>query len=226
MKAILLSTVASILLMCPQALSAQNDTLSGVLYNAKNKVIRNYPVTLGKLVPVTVKTSRNGVFIIPGANLEDTLYIGVPGEDKEIRIPVSGYNYLTVRLTKSNYEASHRLEPDAALLKILTRERNKMVSSSTMNKEEIVKSRCQDILCLLRQMSGVSMQGGSIRIRGVGSVNSSNDALVVLDGIPMNDLTILSSIHPRNLEEISVLKEGTQYGARGANGVIIIKTAK
>jgi outer membrane receptor for ferrienterochelin and colicin len=206
--------------------SAQNDTLTGVLYNAKNKVVRNYPVTLGKLAPVTVKTSRNGVFIIPEANLKDTLYIRIPGGKMEFQIPVSEYNYLTVRLMKSNYEINHYQEPDVALLKILNRERNKMISSSTMNKDEIEKSRCQDILCLLRRMSGVSIQGSSIQIRGVGSINSSNDALIVLDGIPMNDLSVLSSIHPRNLEEISILKEGSQYGAMGANGVIIIKTAK
>jgi outer membrane receptor for Fe3+-dicitrate len=200
--------------------------LTGVLYNAKDKVIKNYPVTLGKHIPVTVKTNKNGLFSIPGANLWDTLYIELPREEKEIQIAVNGYNYLTVKLMKGNYETSRRLEPDAGLLKILNRERNKMISSATMNKEEIIKSRCQDIFCLLRQMSGVSMQDGSIRIRGIGSIHSSNDALVVLDGIPMNDLNILSSIPIHNLEEISILKEGTQYGARGANGVIIIKTAK
>jgi hypothetical protein len=218
--------MAGMLLLCTQTADAQNDTLTGVLYNAKNKVVRNYPVTLGKLLPVTVKTSRNGVFIIPEADLTDTLYIRIPGEKMEFRIPVSGYNYLTVRLMKNNYEINHYQEPDVALQKILNRERNKMISSSVMNKDEIEKSRCQDIFCLLRRMSGVSVQGGSIRIRGVGSVNSSNNALIVLDGIPMNDLSVLSSIHPRNLEEITILKEGAQYGAMGANGVIIIKTVK
>ncbi|MDR1919731.1 MAG: Plug domain-containing protein [Tannerellaceae bacterium] len=224
MRTILLAT--SVFLFLAHTAISQNDTLIGVLHNEKGKAIRNYPVSLGKVLPLTVKTDKNGLFTLPGANLQDTLYIEIPKEGKEVRIPLNGYNYLNIKLTQSSYEAQRQGEPDAELSKILYRERNKMISSSTMNKNEIEKSRCQDIICLLRRMSGVSMIGGAIRIRGIGSINSSNDALIVLDGIPMNDQSVLTTLSIWDVEEVSILKEAAQYGVRGANGAIIIKTSK
>jgi TonB-dependent SusC/RagA subfamily outer membrane receptor len=212
--------------MVSQAVVGQGDTLTGVLRNAKDRAVRNYPVALGREAPVVVKTDARGVFRFVGVDLNDTLFVDLPGEDRTVVVAVNGYNYITVKLTGTDFEAERRLEPDAGLKKILSREREKMVSSTTMGREEIEKSRCLDIPCLLKRMSGVFVSGSTVRVRGIGSVNSSNDALVVLNGIPMNDNSILSSFPVRDVEEISVLKEGSQYGARGANGVIIIRTSR
>ena len=73
--------------------------------------------------------------------------------------------------------------------------------------------------------SGQPGSGVSIRIRGVGT-NGSNDPLFIVDGFPMGDL---ESINPRDIESMDVLKDAASaaiYGARGANGVIIITTKK
>jgi outer membrane receptor for Fe3+-dicitrate len=180
---------------------------------------------LGKTNPQTLKTSKNGVFVFPKANLQDTLYVRMQKSTQEIQIALNGYNYLTVTLMQNDYQANQQFTPDAGMLKILARERNKMLSSVTMNKEEIEQTHCLDIFCLLRRMSGVTVQGESIRIRGISSVNSSNEALIVVDGIP-NDMAILNSIPIQNIEEISVLKEASIFGARGANGAVIIRTVK
>ncbi|WP_229235900.1 TonB-dependent receptor [Dyadobacter tibetensis] len=82
------------------------------------------------------------------------------------------------------------------------------------------------------QMPGVTViqrsgrpgaSGGEIRVRGVGSFGATPDALVLIDGIPgsMND------INPNDIKTISVLKDASSaaiYGARSANGVILITT--
>ena len=65
-----------------------------------------------------------------------------------------------------------------------------------------------------------------IRIRGSRSITASNDPLIVVDGI-MDAVNSLSDINPSDIEAISVLKDASAtaiYGARGANGVIIITT--
>ena len=65
-----------------------------------------------------------------------------------------------------------------------------------------------------------------IRIRGSRSITASNDPLIVVDGV-MDAVTSLSDINPSDIEAISVLKDASStaiYGARGANGVIIITT--
>ncbi len=80
------------------------------------------------------------------------------------------------------------------------------------------------------QVTGGTGQPGSsanIRIRGIGSVNASSAPLYVVDGAPFDGS--LSSINTNDIESITVLKDATSaalYGARGANGVIIITTKK
>lgn len=67
----------------------------------------------------------------------------------------------------------------------------------------------------------------SIRIRGVGSINASADPLYVLDGMPFDG--DIASINTMDVESMTVLKDAAAaalYGARGANGVIIITTKK
>lgn len=67
--------------------------------------------------------------------------------------------------------------------------------------------------------------GGSIRIRGIGTLGNSNP-LVVIDGIPEGSLDLLN---PNDIETISVLKDAASssiFGVRGANGVILVTTKK
>ena len=73
--------------------------------------------------------------------------------------------------------------------------------------------------------SGQPGEDASIVIRGYGSINASQDPLYVVDGIPFDGS--LSSINPSDIEAMTVLKDasaGALYGARGANGVVMITT--
>ena len=78
-------------------------------------------------------------------------------------------------------------------------------------------------------ISGFSGQPGSaieIRIRGNSSLNAGNKPLYVIDGVPM-EIKNLNLINPEHINELTVLKDASataMYGARGANGVIIITT--
>lgn len=73
--------------------------------------------------------------------------------------------------------------------------------------------------------------GIAVRIRGVTSLHGNNEPLYILDGMPIaaGPGGSLSGINPHDIESIRVLKDPTDtamYGARGANGVIVIKTKK
>lgn len=77
--------------------------------------------------------------------------------------------------------------------------------------------------------------GSKIRIRGGTSLNASNDPLIVIDGVPLDNNSIsgapspFSLINPADIENMTVLKDASStaiYGARAANGVIIITTKK
>ncbi len=67
----------------------------------------------------------------------------------------------------------------------------------------------------------------SVRIRGVASITSGSDPLVVVDGVPMS--VSLSSINPNDIETIDVLKDAASaaiYGSRGSAGVILVTTKR
>lgn len=75
---------------------------------------------------------------------------------------------------------------------------------------------------------GSPMGAGTIRIRGVGSFNSSQDPLFVIDGVPTNT-NLNHTINAQDIESMQVLKDAASasiYGSRAANGVIIITTKK
>lgn len=75
------------------------------------------------------------------------------------------------------------------------------------------------------RVAGVTVQGTTIRVRGSRSVLGDNDPLILVDGLEMSDL---SSISPDSVDSIEVLKDASTaiYGARGANGVILITLKK
>jgi TonB-dependent SusC/RagA subfamily outer membrane receptor len=66
-----------------------------------------------------------------------------------------------------------------------------------------------------------------IRIRGYSTTND-NSPLYVIDGIQTTDPNVMRDINPRDIENISVLKDGSAaiYGARASNGVIVVTTKK
>lgn len=83
---------------------------------------------------------------------------------------------------------------------------------------------------------GAPGSAAKIRIRGGSSMKASNDPLIVIDGVPVDNTTSingmanpLASVNPNDIESFSVLKDASAaaiYGSRASNGVIIITTKK
>ena len=79
----------------------------------------------------------------------------------------------------------------------------------------------------ITQTNGQPGTSASIRIRGVGSMSASNSPLYVVDGVPYDGE--ISAINPQDIESMTVLKDAAAnaiYGARGANGVVLITTKR
>jgi iron complex outermembrane receptor protein len=82
---------------------------------------------------------------------------------------------------------------------------------------------------------GAPGSGATIRVRGGSSLNASNDPLIIIDGVPIDNnnvsgsSNILSFINPNDIETFTVLKDASAtaiYGSRASNGVILITTKK
>ena len=77
----------------------------------------------------------------------------------------------------------------------------------------------------MTQVSGRPGESSKIRIRGIGTINASTDPLIVVDGVPYDG--DMNTINPDDVESLTVLKDAASsalYGARGANGVVMITT--
>ncbi len=109
-------------------------------------------------------------------------------------------------------------------------------SAGVVEAKEIEKRQVSNISnALAGTIAGVQVlsnngQPGSsatIRVRGVGSINAETDPLYVVDGVPFDG--DLSSLNSTDIESMTVLKDAAStalYGARGANGIIMITTKK
>ena len=109
-------------------------------------------------------------------------------------------------------------------------------SAGTVKSESLQKRTVANVSKALEGMvagisttsgSGQPGEGASIQIRGTGSINASSDPLYVVDGIPFDGN--LSALNPNDIENLTVLKDASAaalYGARAANGVIMITTKR
>ena len=168
-------------------------------------------------------------------------------EGADLQISSVGYQTVTVKAQPSLVVV---LKEDAALLNEVvvigygTVKKNDATGSvSTVKPSEIqagLATSAQDLL--VGQAPGVVVTsaggpegGGTIRVRGGSSLNASNDPLVVVDGVPLDNSGIqgmgnaLSMIAPDNIENMTILKDASAtaiYGSRASNGVIIITTKR
>ena len=109
-------------------------------------------------------------------------------------------------------------------------------SAATLKSDDIVKTQSSNVAnALTGKVAGLQTSQGSgslgseptIRIRGIGSINAGNDPLWVVDGVPYEGDK--NNINMADIETMTVLKDAASnalYGARGANGVIMITTKR
>jgi len=92
--------------------------------------------------------------------------------------------------------------------------------------ENVINSYSNIYDYLQGRVSGVMVTPDHrIIIRGVSSINLSSEALILVDGVEVSDL---SSLSPNDVDTVTVLKDSSAsiYGVRGANGVILITTKR
>ena len=107
------------------------------------------------------------------------------------------------------------------------KDKDKLNAISSINEEDIDFSHYSDIYEIMRgRFPGVQIIGNEIIIRGgTSSIHGSNAALLIVDGVEVNERDF-GSLPTTVIGSINVLKgpAGSIYGVRGANGVVIVKT--
>ena len=215
----------------------QQVRITGTVIDESGSVLPGVTVivkgtTLGAL------TDLSGKYTLANVPIDATLVFSFVGMTP-MEIPVSGKNQIDVVMKQE----AIGLE-EVVVIGYGTQKKRDVSTSIASVSTEALKDKpvASFTTAMSGQMAGVRILssnnapgGGSIiRIRGVSSINATNDPLIVIDGFPLKDgfdqtQNPLNSINTADIESIEVLKDASSsaiYGAQAANGVILITTKK
>lgn len=212
--------------------------------NVKGRVIdENGEPIIG--ANILVKGTTNGTI----TDYDGNFTLEVSDKNAIIRIGYIGYKDYEVSASQQNLvivlkENTEMLE-DVVVIGYGTVKKSDATGSVTAIKPDDfnkgLQTTAQD--ALVGKMSGVNVVSGSgapgssatIRIRSGASLSASNDPLIVIDGVPVDNSTIegggnvIGAINPNDIETFTILKDASAtaiYGSRASNGVIVITTKK
>lgn len=220
------------------SVSAQQIQITGVVKDAKT----GEPL-FG--VNILEKNTTNGTI----TDLDGNFSMSVPSNAvlifryvgyEALEIPVSGRRNIAVMLTEDavaigevlviGYGTVKKNDATGSLTAIKPDAMNKGL---TTNAQDMIMGKVAGMT--VTSNGGTPGGGATIRIRGGSSLSASNDPLIVIDGLALDNEGIkgvanfLSTINPNDIESFTVLKDASAtaiYGSRASNGVIIITTKK
>ena len=229
--------VALLLMGCLQLL-AQTRTIKGEVTDAQNG-----EALIG--ATVMVEGEKGGTV----TDFDGNFSLQVSSSAKKIKVSYIGYidkvlaisENMNVKLESDSkaladvvvigYGTARKSDLTGSVATVKSKDFNKGLVSSP---EQLINGKVSGVQIMSN--SGSASAGSTIRVRGGASLNASNDPLIVLDGVPLeqggisgNSSNFLSMINPSDIESMTVLKDASStaiYGSRASNGVIIITTKK
>ena len=233
-----------ILLITATVLYGQGRTVSGTITDEEGSPLPGVTVTIKGTTTGTV-TDIDGNYNI-SVNDGDILVFSFVGFDSQ-EMAVGSRSVLDLAMSGATELSeviivgygSQRQEDLTGAIQVVSAE--KLAEVPTASFQDALQGNAPGLQVVARD--GTPGAGISIRVRGIGSINSSNEPLYVVDGLPITaastEITTtdfdnggrsanpLSALNPNDIENIVILKDAAStaiYGSRGANGVILITT--
>ncbi len=222
--------LSAIAALAAVSLSAQNVKVTGTVTDASNGEPIPFASLMVKGTLNGTSTDANGEYIISVPSNGTLVFSSVGYTIQEVA--VSGRTKINVALASD----SEFLDETIVVAYGTAKKESFTGSAGTVKSEGLQKRTVANVTKALDGLvagitttsgSGQPGDGATIQIRGTGSINASSDPLYVVDGIPFAGT--LSSINPNDIESLTVLKDASAaalYGARAANGVIMITTKR
>jgi len=242
MKKVLLA-LSLVVMVGLQALMAQTTNITGTVTDAGD----GFPIpgvsVFVKGTTVGTVTQPNGTYSLAVPNDATTIVFSFVGMTTQ-EVAIEGRTSISVAMQSDAVDVD-----EVIVVAYGTAKKSSFTGSAAQIKSEELTNR--PVVSVADAMAGLatgvevtsgSGQPGSaakIRIRGVGSINSSNEPLYVIDGVAQSNdnislsttssLGALSSLNPNDIENVTVLKDAAAaalYGSRAANGVVLITTKR
>ena len=226
-RKIVLLLVAS--LTCGLLASAQTKQVSGTVKDANGNAIVGATVIVDGTT-IGTNTGTDGSFRISAPANGNLLVSFIGYEDQKIAIAgktnievVLQDNYTAIEgVTVQTFGELKKKDLTGSITAVTAKDLQKMTVSSVANALEGAVPGIQSY-----STTGQPGTDAAIYIRGIGSINGNQAALIVVDGVPYS--SALSSINPLDIESVVVSKDAAAnalYGSRAANGVIFVTTKK
>ncbi|MEY2834653.1 MAG: hypothetical protein RLZZ557_315, partial [Bacteroidota bacterium] len=223
-----ISFVLSLVLLGSAAWS-QSKTVTGKVVDKAGAPVSKATI-LVKGTNVGTSTDETGSFSLSAPAGATTLVISSVGFESIERPIASGVMDISLESSQSKMQevvvVGYGTQKKATISgSVVSVKGSDLQKSPTVNLSNSIAGRMAGVVAVNRS-GEPGYDGSSIRIRGANTLNNS-DALIVIDGIP-NRAGGIDRINPNDIESVSVLKDASAaiYGARAANGVILITTKK
>lgn len=210
-------------------ITQQQRTVTGKITNAAGEPIPGASVVIKGTTTGTV-TDFDGNYILNGITQGSAIQFSFVGLEPQ-EIVFTGQSTINIVLEEKTIGIGEVVAVGYGVQKKV----NVTGALSTMDGDNIVEKPVSQLSTALQGMApGVTitqrsgqpgLDVGSINIRGIGSINSESEPLVLVDGMEYD----INDVDPNDIESISVLKDAAAsaiYGVRAANGVILITTKR
>ncbi|NII24020.1 SusC/RagA family TonB-linked outer membrane protein [Pseudoflavitalea sp. X16] len=212
-------------------LSAQTRMISGKVTDSKGAPIPNASV-LEKGTSTGTVTKDDGTYSLGISQNARILVISSIGMAPQ-EVSIGSKNVINATLQPVENSLT-----EVVVVGYQTLKRSEVAGAvATVGGKELAQKPIGNFTQLLQgKATGVQVTGqsgrpgaaGYIRVRGTGSINASNEPLILLDGIPISSVSY-SLLNPNDIDDVNILKDAASqaiYGSRAANGVIVITSKK
>ena len=227
----------------PSGAYAQTGSVSGRVTDSKNQGIPGATVLI-EGTSLGSSSNVDGTFnlqnVPAGAQTLVISFIGYNSVRRPVTVVAGQNTEATASLTENTtqlseavvvgYGTQRRQDVTGSIEQITEKQ---FVKGQVTNPEQLVQGKIAGVQ--ITTAGGAPGAGSQILIRGGSSLNASNQPLIVIDGVPVDNAGLagatnpLSLINPNDIESITVLKDASStaiYGSRASNGVIIVTTKR
>ena len=217
--------LVSMLMLAGSGVYAQTDGIGGTVTDNTGEPIIGASVKVKGTSNIGTVTDIDGNFklnVKPGETLIIS-YIGCKDQEvkagENLKIVLQDNSEMLGEVVVTGYQVQRKADLTGSVSVVSTKDLKSSADTDPM------RSLQGKVPGMTITTDGSPIGAGTVRIRGIGSFNSSQDPLFVIDGVPTT--TALNSLNMNDIESMQVLKDAASasiYGSRAANGVIMITT--
>ncbi|WP_228852407.1 SusC/RagA family TonB-linked outer membrane protein [Aegicerativicinus sediminis] len=236
-----ITLLASLMMLVMQFSFAQERTITGTVSGASDGIPLIGVNVLVKGTSKGAQTDFDGKYSISASTGEVLVFSYVGLKTKEITVGSGSVinvameeDFATLEeVVVTGYTSQKRSDITGSVVKVDSEQLSQIAAPAV---DQALQGNVAGLT--VSSTSGTPGSVANIRIRGISSITAGNEPLYVIDGVPVNNgnvgafgarssISSLAALDNNNIESITVLKDASataQYGARGANGVIVITT--